>query len=375
MYPGPDRFAWKIAQALILRVAEHEPVAGVPQDECLGNRLDRVAQALVGGRRQLRLAPALGDVEGDADEACGAGFFVLDDFRPLAQPHPAPVGRAHPKLDVHAVAAPIYGGPRDRLQAFVLRMHPGLQVGDRPMAGTLAEFEHVEHRGRPDDPPALQIPGPQPAAAAIERQFNARAAAPLLADALALASDIGGIEAARRDDERHRDAEQKNGHPRRAAPDREMNVDGRSESDLPCRRRQVSHRSELIAFAIRRDANHAGLFDVGNRKPFRSEVSGWWPVCRVLLRVERNPPAVAIDQDRLGEALVGMGCENAVENVGWGRLRRGRQRRIEPRGENGRAHVDLARSRAQGQIAFEPQMLERQSDDAHDGEGDANRRG
>ena len=157
---GPPGLAGLIAQALIFRVAQHQPVARIPEDEGLGNRLDRVAQALVGGRRQLGFPLALGDIEGDADEARRAGLLILDNIGALAQPHPASVRRPHAELDVDALAAPLGPHSRNRLQGRVVRVHEALQVGDRPVAGPLREFQKIEHRSRPMDAAALQIPRP-----------------------------------------------------------------------------------------------------------------------------------------------------------------------------------------------------------------------
>ena len=64
---GADGGFGKIVEALVLGVAQHQPMAGIPQHEGLRDRFDRVAQTLVGRRRRFRLALALGDVEGDAD--------------------------------------------------------------------------------------------------------------------------------------------------------------------------------------------------------------------------------------------------------------------------------------------------------------------
>ena len=71
------------------------------------------------------------------------------------------------------------------------------------------------------------------------------------------------------------------------------------------------------------------------------------------------------------EPLVGMSLENAAKDFGFGRLRIGAQRRVEPLGEQGRAHVDFARAGAQRQIALEPQMLKREREDGEDRNGDA----
>ena len=73
--------------------------------------------------------------------------------------------------------------------------------------------------------------------------------------------------------------------------------------------------------------------------------------------LELDHAPVAVDEDGLSEPLVGMSLENAPKNLGFGRLRRGCKRRVEPRGEEGGAHVHLMRGGAERQIVFEPQML------------------
>ena len=85
------------------------------------------------------------------------------------------------------------GELRDRLQALVLGVHQRLQVRDRPVAGPLDEIEHAEHRRRPDDPPALQVPGPQAAASAIERQIDTGASSAFLPEAPAPAAGFGRV--------------------------------------------------------------------------------------------------------------------------------------------------------------------------------------
>ncbi len=89
--------------------------------------------------------------------------------------------------------------------------------------------------------------------------------------------------------------------------------------------------------------------------------------------LELDKAPVAVDEDGLSEPLVGMFLKNAPEDLGFGRLRRGCQRRVELRGEESGAHVDLARGGPERQIALEPQMLERQCDNADDREEHADR--
>ena len=76
------------------------------------------------------------------------------------------------------------------------------------------------------------------------------------------------------------------------------------------------------------------------------------------------------------EPLIGMSLKNVAKDFGFGRLRIGAQRRVEPLGEQRRAHVDLARAGAQRQIALEPQMLkgEREDGENRNGDADDNRR-
>jgi hypothetical protein len=45
-------------------------------------------------------------------------------------------------------------------------------------------------------------------------------------------------------------------------------------------------------------------------------------------------------------------------------LRVGAERRVEPLGQKGRAHIDFARDGSQSQIVFEPQVLKRQCENA-----------
>ena len=61
-------------QLLVLGIAHHQPVVGVPQDEGFRDRLDGVAEADIGGLRALDEPHLLGDVDGDADEVRVVGL-------------------------------------------------------------------------------------------------------------------------------------------------------------------------------------------------------------------------------------------------------------------------------------------------------------
>ena len=65
---GLHELVGEAVELLVLAVAEDQAVGGIPEHEGLGDRLDGVAQAEVGGARGLGEAPLLGHVDGDADQ-------------------------------------------------------------------------------------------------------------------------------------------------------------------------------------------------------------------------------------------------------------------------------------------------------------------
>jgi len=95
-----DRLGRQIVQALVFRVAQHQVVRRVPQDEGFRDRFDRLAQPLIGGRRLFGLALLVADVDGDADQPPSAGRRVGDQLGALAQPDPFAVAVAHPQLEI-----------------------------------------------------------------------------------------------------------------------------------------------------------------------------------------------------------------------------------------------------------------------------------
>ena len=143
-----------------------------------------------------------------------------------------------------------------------------------------------------------------------------------------------------------------------------MIIDWRSKRHPGQSPRQHPHGGELIAAAFGLDADHAAL-DVAGRGWFCAGREGRQSQIGSVLRpVVFDHAAVAIDEHRLREPLIGMSVKNAAKNLGFGRLWIGAQRRAEPLGEQRRAHVDLARASVERQIALDPQMLSHERETA-----------
>ena len=67
-HAGSDRLVGEVVQRLEVRIAQHQPVVGVPQHEGLRNGLDGIAQPHVRRRGLFRHRLLLGDVDGDAEQ-------------------------------------------------------------------------------------------------------------------------------------------------------------------------------------------------------------------------------------------------------------------------------------------------------------------
>ncbi|GAA3855134.1 hypothetical protein GCM10022626_28620 [[Pseudomonas] carboxydohydrogena] len=87
----------QLVQPLEVRVAEHQPVFRIPQDECFRDRLDGVPQAQIRLDRASREALLFGDVERDADQMAAAVAAGFGQFATHAKPDPVAVGVAHPE--------------------------------------------------------------------------------------------------------------------------------------------------------------------------------------------------------------------------------------------------------------------------------------
>ena len=175
----------QLVQALEMRVAEHEAVLGIPQHEGFRNGLDRVAQPQIGFHGLLGEALLLGDVDGDADQVHAAVGGGLAELAAHAQPDPVAVGVLHAEglVDVVDLAGDQLVGDVEQVDVVGFHQRVDLAEGEEVVAGI--EPEHGEHRLRPEDPAARQVPVPQAAAAAVERGVDP--AAHRVVDEVALA--------------------------------------------------------------------------------------------------------------------------------------------------------------------------------------------
>ena len=88
------------------------------------------------------------------------------------QPDPVAVGVLHAEglVDVIDLAGDELVG--DREQVDVVGFHQRVDLAEGQQVAAAVEPEHGEHRLRPEDPAARQVPVPQPAAAAVERGID-----------------------------------------------------------------------------------------------------------------------------------------------------------------------------------------------------------
>ena len=152
-----------------MRVAEHQAVFGVPQHEGFRDGLDGVAQPQIGLDGLFGEALLFGDVDGDADQMQAAIGRRLAQFAAHPQPDPVAVGVLHAKglVDVVELAGDQLIGDREQIDVVGFHQRVDFAEGEQVVAGV--EPQHGEHRLRPEDPAARQVPVPQAAAAAIER--------------------------------------------------------------------------------------------------------------------------------------------------------------------------------------------------------------
>ena len=165
----------QLVQPLEVRIAEHQAVARVPQHEGLGDGLDRVAQPQVGLDGSFGEALLLGDVDGNADQVQAGVVRALAQFAAHPQPDPVAVGVLHAEglVDVIDLAGDELVG--DREQVDVVGFHQRVDLAEGQEIAAAVESEHGEHRLRPEDAAAVEVPVPQAAAAAVERGIDAAA--------------------------------------------------------------------------------------------------------------------------------------------------------------------------------------------------------
>ena len=172
---GPDRLVGQVVQRQEIGVAQHHAVVRIPQHERLRDGLDRVAQAQVGLDGLLDQRLLLGDVDGDADQVRRDFARLLHQLAARAQPHPVAVGVTHAEGVVDR-RGPGFGELCGKLiEMQVLRMHQRIDLAEAQELVLRLEPEDREHRMRPEDAAAPELPVPQPAAAAVERGVDAGA--------------------------------------------------------------------------------------------------------------------------------------------------------------------------------------------------------
>ena len=169
---GNQRRVRHAVELLVLRVAHHEAVVGVPEDEGLGDGLDRVAEADVGGLRTLDQPHLLGHVDGDADEVRLAAVAV-DQLGAGAEPDPAAVGMAHAEHAVDGRLALVVEGLGKRHQVAVVGMDEAGDLAEAEQVVALVLADDLEHRARPEHAAPCKVPVPQAAAAAHQRRLEA----------------------------------------------------------------------------------------------------------------------------------------------------------------------------------------------------------
>ena len=170
-----DRLVGQVVQVLEIRIAQHQPVVGVPQHEGLGDGLDGVAQPHVGGDRALDQALLLGDVDGDADQMQTGLARLAHQLAARPQPDPVAVGVAHAEgvVDRGGFGFGELGG--DIVELHVVGMHQRADVAEGQQVVLGLQAEDLEHRLRPENAAAREVPIPQAAAAAVERGIDAAA--------------------------------------------------------------------------------------------------------------------------------------------------------------------------------------------------------
>jgi len=133
-------------QAFEVRVAEDQPVVGVPQHKGFRDGLDGVAQPQVSLDGSLRKALLFGDVDCDANQVAAAAVLALAEFAANAKPDPVPVGVAHPEclVDMIEFAGDELVGNVEQVDIF--GFHQRIDVAESQQVAAAFQSEQFEHR-------------------------------------------------------------------------------------------------------------------------------------------------------------------------------------------------------------------------------------
>ena len=266
-----DRLVRQVVQLLEIGVAEHQPVVGVPQHEGLGDGLDGVAQPHVGGDGLLHQALLLGDVDGDADQMQAGIVRLVHQLAARAQPDPVAVGVTHAEGVVDRGDLGV-----GKLRGEVVELHV-VGVDQRADAAEGQEVvlalhaEDIEHRLRPEDAAAGEVPVPQAAAAAVERGVDA--AAHRLVDDVGLARPCR-LPVEGEAEDQHDEAgggRQRDGEGRERAPARQRRGARLHHGELAVGGFEHAHGGERAGVVGQHDFQHAGAGAEGGQGLGRAE--------------------------------------------------------------------------------------------------------
>ncbi len=166
---GRAHIGGQAVELLVFRIAHDQLVVGIPQDEGLRNVLDRILEPELCFLIELLGELLLRDVDDNADEMRRLLARGCGELGPGPQPHPLAVAMPHPELAVERAALALEHHLGVALDRLILRMQPlrHLPVGEE--VALRFEPQNVEHRSRPEDSPARDVPVPKAAAPAVER--------------------------------------------------------------------------------------------------------------------------------------------------------------------------------------------------------------
>ena len=161
-------------ELLVLGIAQHQPVVGVPQHEGLRDVLDRIHQAEFGFLVQLVGQFLLADVEHDAHQVRVAFGLSRRQRHARPQPHIVAVLVAHAEFLVEGGDLPVEQLLHRFLELRVALMDAVRHFGEAQVVALHRHAQHVEHRARPEDDAAAHVPVPHAALAAVQRLVEAR---------------------------------------------------------------------------------------------------------------------------------------------------------------------------------------------------------
>ena len=208
-----------------------------------------------GGALDQRLL--LGDVDRDADQVHARIAGLLHQLAAGAQPDPFAAGVQHAELVVDRPGLGVGELRRDLVEPDVVGMHQAAHFAERHQVVARRDAQDREHRMRPEDAAAGEVPVPQPAAAAVERGVDA--ASHGVVDRVGLARARGLPVKRKAQDQQHEAGGrgQRDGQRGVGAPRRER-IAAQLERGQLAGAGEVAHRREGAPAVGHLDFQHAG---------------------------------------------------------------------------------------------------------------------